>query len=91
MDMVVDSRGVVRCVYAEDIDLAVLGTMQIRRASHVEPDTMGKWWADLSPVRGPRLGPFDLHSQALHAEWQWLDKHWLARPRPSPPEGGPPA
>ena len=58
MQLVVDPRGVVRCLYAEDIDLAVLGTMQIQRASHVEPDARGKWWADLSLVGGPRLGPF---------------------------------
>jgi hypothetical protein len=82
MEMVIDSRGVVRCLYAEEIDLSVLGTMHIQRASHVEPDATGKWWADLSPVDGPRLGPFDRRSQALHAESQWLNQHCLTKPRP---------
>ena len=89
MEMVVDPRGVVHCVYAEAIDLSVLGAMQIRRASHVEPDANGRWWADLSPVGGPRLGPFGLRSQVLHAERQWLDEHWLSRSRCSPARGGP--
>ena len=84
MEMVVDPRGVVRCVYGEAIDLTVLGTMHIRRSSHVEPDTSGKWWADLAPVAGPRLGPFDKRSQALRAERQWLGKHWLISHTPSP-------
>jgi hypothetical protein len=82
MEMVVDPQGVVRCVYAEDIDLSMLGPLHIRRASHVEPDATGKWWADLSPVAGPRLGPFDRRSQAMHAECQWLNQHWLTKPSP---------
>jgi hypothetical protein len=39
--------------------------------------TTGWWWADLSRVRGPRLGPFDLRSQALLAEQNWLEANWL--------------
>ena len=35
-----------------------LGTLAIKRASHVEPDGLGRWHADLSPVGGPFLGPF---------------------------------
>ena len=46
-----------------------LGTARkSRRASHVEPDADGRWWADLSPVAGPRLGPFEVRSAALDAE-----------------------
>ena len=70
--LVVDGQGTVRCVYSEAIDLAGLGQLRIRRASHVEPDEQGRWWADLSPVDGPRLGPFALRSQALTAEAKWL-------------------
>ena len=58
MLLVVDPSGVARCVYAETIDLTALGQLSIRRASHVEPDAGGRWWADLAPVGGPRLGPF---------------------------------
>jgi hypothetical protein len=47
------------------------------RASLVEPDEEGRWWADLSPVDGPLLGPFRQRSQALDAEEEWLGHHWL--------------
>jgi hypothetical protein len=76
MLLVIDPRGVVRCVYGEAIDLACIGPPTITRASHVEPDESGRWWADLSPVGGPRLGPFFLRTQALGAERAWLDAHW---------------
>jgi hypothetical protein len=78
MHLIVDSQGVVRGVYAEAIDLARLGDLSIRRASHVEPDGQGHWWADLGPVGGPMLGPFDRRSDALAAERCWLDDYWLA-------------
>ncbi len=71
------SRGQVRCIYAESIDLASLGQLEIRRASHVEPDEHGQWWADLAPVGGPRLGPFTARGQALGAETGWLEAFYL--------------
>jgi hypothetical protein len=42
-----------------------------------EPDENGRWWADLSPVAGPKLGPFTKRSEALHAEVEWLRHHVL--------------
>jgi hypothetical protein len=75
--LVIDGKGVVRCIYSEAIDLSQLGSLSIRRAGHVEPDDSGKWWADLSPVRGPRLGPFQLRSLALEAEGAWLEEQNL--------------
>ena len=77
--LIVDSQGGVRCLYAECIDLTSLGTISISRASHVEPDDQGQWWADLSPMYGPKLGPFTLRSAALAAEQEWLEEHWLCR------------
>lgn len=77
MQMVIDGRGNVHCLYAEVLDLTVLGLLSIRRASHVEPDVAGQWWADLSPVGGPMLGPYRQRSQALDAERAWLEQHWL--------------
>jgi hypothetical protein len=77
MLLIVAPRGEVRCLYDELIDLAVLGQPVINRASHVEPDEHGRWWADLSPVRGPRLGPFQRRSEALVAERDWLEAHGL--------------
>jgi hypothetical protein len=79
--LVVDPGGVVRCLYGEAVDLAALGALSIRRASHVEPDGAGAWWADLSPVGGPRLGAFARRSLALAAETAWLEEHWLGSPQ----------
>ena len=67
------SGGTVRCIYSEEIDLTALGSPAISRASHVEPDQQGRWWADMSPVNGPRLGPYDRRSEALAAEAEWLE------------------
>ena len=77
MQLVIDGRGNVRCLYGEVFDLHSLGSLSIRRASHVEPDADGQWWAELAPVGGPLLGPFVLRTQALDAERQWLETHWL--------------
>lgn len=79
MQMVIDSKGQVRCLYEEIIDLHALGAPTIVRGSHVEPDATGQWWADLGPVAGPRLGPFRQRSVALDAEHTWLETHWLDR------------
>ena len=77
MQLVIKPDGAVRCLYDESIDLHALGRPVITRGSHVEPDQHGRWLADLSPVGGPRLGPFDSRSQALAAENRWLEEHWL--------------
>jgi hypothetical protein len=77
MQLIVQSDGVVRCIYGEAIELASLGQVCISRASHVEPDENGSWWADLSPVNGPRIGPFHRRTEALDAERNWLEAHWL--------------
>ena len=81
MDLVVTPDGTVRAVYDETLDLALLGRVSIRRASHVEPTLEGRWQADLSPVGGPVLSPFDRRSEAMEAEQAWLEVHWLS-PRP---------
>ena len=78
MHLIVEPGGTTRGVYGEAFDLARLGTLAIRRASHVEPDDQGRWWADLSPIDGPTLGPFDRRSDALTAEIGWLESHWLS-------------
>jgi hypothetical protein len=72
MELVVDAGGSVRCIYDEVLDLRELGKLQITRASHVEPDRDGNWWADMGPVYGPVLGPYDSRSEALGAERGWL-------------------
>lgn len=76
----VAADGTVRMIYDDDLaDVAKMlsskwsGTMTIRRVSHVEPDADGRWWADLSPLNGPRLGPFTLRREALEAERKWIE------------------
>ena len=72
MELVVDALGGVRCVYGEELDLREIGKLQITRASHVEPDAEGFWWADMGPSGGPVLGPFRSRTEALGAERGWL-------------------
>jgi hypothetical protein len=71
--LLIDPKGSVRCLYTEAIDLTCLGLSSIARASHVEPDEDGRWWADLAPMQGPKLGPYRLRSAALDAEQKWLE------------------
>ncbi len=77
MELVIQPGGIVHCIYDETIELAALGSLEIRRASHVEPTAEGHWTADLSPVHGPILGPFDHRTEALAAEQAWLAARWL--------------
>ncbi|MCA9124933.1 MAG: hypothetical protein H6822_24530 [Planctomycetaceae bacterium] len=77
MELLIETTGNVRCVYDETLDLNSLGRADIRRGSHVEPTTDGRWTADMSPVNGPVLGPFVNRSMALEAERTWLLDHWL--------------
>lgn len=82
MELIIEPGGNLHCIYAEAIDLQLLGKPKITRASHVEPDSSGRWIADLAPVDGPTLGPFDKRTDALAAEVQWLRDHWLAKANP---------
>jgi hypothetical protein len=77
MQIVINPDGQVRCLYEETINLTALGIPEISRASHVEPDAHGQWWADLGPVQGPVFGPYSLRSDALQAERTWLERNWM--------------
>jgi hypothetical protein len=83
MELIIERTGQVRAIYSEEIDLATLGPPVIVRASYVEPDSAGRWSADLRLLLGPVLGPFDCRSEALEAEQAWLEAHWL-RPWDTP-------
>jgi hypothetical protein len=51
------------------------GTATVKRVSHVEPslvDGRHGWTADMSPVQGPVLGPYETRAEALDAEHEWL-------------------
>lgn len=78
MEIVVSPAGTVMTIYDELLDLQAIGRSQIVRASHVEPDDHGRWFAAI--VDGPTLGPFERRSAAIDAEVQWLTEHRLLRP-----------
>ncbi len=77
MTVLIDPRGTARALYSEGLDLTVLGACSIQRASVVEPDSLGQWWADLALSGGPVLGPFRRRSEALAAEVGWLEANRL--------------
>jgi len=69
-----DVDGSFTFVHDDDVAeiMAAVGPSRICRASHVEPDEDGSWWADLAPVGGPILGPFRRRDEALREELEWL-------------------
>jgi len=73
MKLIVKPGGRIVGVYSEELEYTALGKPTLRRASHVEPDINGDWYADMSPVNGPQLGPFPKRSSALDAELSWLN------------------
>ena len=77
VNLVVRPDGAVECLYDDALDLTGLGRLTIARASHVEPNELGQWTADLSPANGPVLGPFRTRTEALQAERIWLEEHRL--------------
>lgn len=77
MHLLVERDGAIRCLYSEVLDLHRLGSLVIDRASLVEPDEVGRWWADLTLVGGPVHGPFTQRSEAISAEVHWLETNWL--------------
>ena len=76
MNVIISTDGTLHFVWSDDLAaLRQLGETHIRRASHVEPADGGRWTADMGPMGGPVLGPFDLHQDAIQAERAWLLKH----------------
>ena len=68
-------------IYNDSLEpLLRLGKSTVQRVSHVEPyqdhrtKEMNGWVADMSPVNGPELGPYELRDEALNAEREWLSK-----------------
>ena len=67
--------GTLTAIYSDAlVPLLSQGIAKIRRASHVEPSTDGSGWtADMSPVDGPKFGPFTTRQAALNAEVDYLE------------------
>lgn len=80
--IIFNESGDLRLIYDDDLVALVkpLGTVTVRRASHVEPAPDGEWAADLSPVKGPLLGPFTTRKEALAAEVAWLKSNDVPTP-----------
>lgn len=74
-----DENGDLVFIHDDDLVelLSELGPTSTSRASHVEPGPDGKWYADMSPVNGPQLGPFDRRRTALDEEVEWLRENRL--------------
>jgi len=74
----IDTNGNLLFVYNDRLqNLMSEGSSSIRRASHVEPTADGRWTADLTPVNGPTLGPFDSRGEALKEEVKWLEENYI--------------
>lgn len=71
--------GVIEFIYDDDLKGFIDDSEEkkVFRASHVEPDGTGDWWADLSPINGPKLGPFSKRQDALDAEVNWIQNNYL--------------
>lgn len=71
----INPSGHVLAIYDDDLRgvLGTLGPVSIKRASYVEPDEAGLWWADMEPLNGPRIGPYTFRREALAAERDWLE------------------
>jgi hypothetical protein len=73
----IDRAGGVRAIYSDGFNWQALGKTLIQRASNVEPDHLGWWWADMFLSNGPKIGPFARRADAIAAEVAWLEKHHL--------------
>lgn len=63
----------IEMVYDDDLRFLLdLGEANIINASHVVPVGL-VFYADLTPSGGPVLGEFELYSQAVEAEQQWIN------------------
>ena len=71
--LVIDETGAVSFIYTDELrGLLTEGVATIKRVSHVEP-AAGGWTADLTPIKGPVLGPFVTRAEALAAEVDYLN------------------
>lgn len=73
-----DEQGRLTFIYSDELaELFGLGKSETKRASHVEPAGDNQWTADMAPVGGPVLGPFNCRQDALDAEHVWIETNVL--------------
>lgn len=81
--IIITPEGRVRHIYSDDlVEMdARLGFSETKRVSNVEPgyftDGITRWFADMSPVGGSVLGPFNTRAEALACEVNWLERNNL--------------
>jgi len=76
-ELLIAPDGSIRFLYHDALALLLReGDASLFRASHIEP-IGSAWFADLSLVDGPTLGPYPLRADALRAEQEWLWAHFL--------------
>ena len=70
-------NGEIRFIHDDELKpILEEGTAHVQRASHVEPSSDGKTWtADMRPVGGGILGPFQTKQEALDAEVKYLNEN----------------
>lgn len=69
-EIVVKPNGDISFIYSDALSAVAVGVDRVtKRASHVEPNHLGNWEADMSPFGYPViLGPFPTRAEALNAE-----------------------
>lgn len=82
-ELVILPDGTIKFLYYDELKplLSAGEDANVKRVSHVDPEMTPdglKWFADLHPVKGPKLGPFDTRDEAIAAEIQWLSDHIFA-------------
>ena len=76
LKLVIES-GVIKAIHDDALtDMFPMGDVEIKRASHVEPEGC-RWTADMSPVGGPILRGFRTREAALEAERLYLGNNVL--------------
>jgi hypothetical protein len=76
MKITLSPDGTMKFIYTDKLrPLMRHGQASIKRVSHVEPTEDNKWHADLSPIQGPILGPYETRAEALQAEVRWLEEN----------------
>lgn len=71
--------GTIEFIYDDDLKGFIDDNKEkkVFRASHVEPNENGDWYADLSPINGPKLTGFKTRQAALNAEVAWIQNNYL--------------
>ena len=79
MVIAIKPDGTMQFIYKDEMARIIKkGNAKIKRASYVEPKE-NKWTANLSPLKGPILGPFPLRKTALQEEEKWIQQNVLRK------------